>query len=454
MIEINRLSAASAGLDMKIKIIGIGGAGSNILDRLVLDGIGDVDIVAMNTDVQSLTSSVARDKVQLGRNTTRGLGAGGDPEIGLAAADEAVEEIRQILEGASILFLCVGLGGGTGSGSAALIAGLAKEHGALTVVFATLPFGFEGRRRARQAEDALAALQEAADVVVCFENDKMGEAVPPKAGIHQAFANADQTIGQSVKAICGLVRRSGLIHLGFDDLSTALRNNNTRCLFGFGEGEGDNRAHEALAIALRNPLMDRGRMLADASNVLVNVCGGQDMTLNEVQILMEELGRHIGDQTQILFGAAVDPKMTNRMSLTIISSVPAAETDASRAIPRDSSALPALREPPAPASDTADSAQEREAGEELGQTSLVMETPPPEAAQTEPPAVRPKGGSKVPPAPVPAAGPPPPKAPVERQETLLFEPVTRGRFEKSEPTIIDGEDLDVPTFLRRHIKVK
>ncbi len=437
MIELNRLTTPASGLDIKIKIIGIGGAGSNVLDRLVLDGVGDADIVAMNTDVQSLTGSVARDKVQLGRNATRGLGAGGDPEIGLAAAEEAVEEIRGALEGSTMIFLCVGLGGGTGSGAAALIAQTAKERGALAVVFATLPFSFEGKRRRRQAEDALAALQEAADVVICFENDRMGEAMSPKAGIHQAFVNADQTISQSVKAVCGLLRRTGLIHLGFDDLATALRNNDARCLFGFGEGDGDNRAHDALALALKNPLMDRGRMLADAANVLVSIAGGQDMTLNEVQVLMEELNRHIGDNAQILFGAAVDAKMGSRMSVSIISSVVAG---GSPPIARE-------RTRPAPATVTAPEAEE----EEPEQASFGME----EEEPVEEPALQPRIPAAVSKGTSPAVtGPLPSKTPVERQASLSFEPATRGRFEKSEPTIIDGEDLDVPTFLRRHIKVK
>ena len=151
----------------------------------------------------------------------------------------------------------------------------------------------------KQAEEALAALQASADAVICFENDKMGDAVPPKAGIHQAFANADQTISQSVKAISGLFSRPGLIRIGFDDLAAALRNNNARCLFGYGESDGDNRIHDALTRALKNPLMDRGRMLADAQNVLVNIAGGPGLTLNEVQILMDELGKHISDCSQI-----------------------------------------------------------------------------------------------------------------------------------------------------------
>ena len=260
-----------------MSIAGIGGAGSNALDRIVLDGVNGAELVAFNTDTQSLTGSVASVKIQLGRAATRGLGAGGDPELGHLAAEEAAGDIRQALEGAGMVFLCAGLGGGTGSGAAPLIASIAKEHGAIVIVFATMPFAFEGKRRAAQAHAALIALEAAADAVVCFENDTMGDAVSPKAGIQHAFAAADETVSQSVRAISQLWTRPGLMRIGLDDLRSALRpgaGGAGRCLFGFGEASGDNRAHDALARALKNPLMDKGRMLDDAHNVLVNVGGG------------------------------------------------------------------------------------------------------------------------------------------------------------------------------------
>src|SRR5712691_2562132 len=182
--------------DLAIKIVGVGGAGSNALDRIVLDGMEHVDLIVANTDVQSLASSVATHKVQLGRAVTRGLGAGGDPELGFNAANESADEIRETLEGARMVFICAGLGGGTGSGAAPCIAQMARESGALVVAFATLPFAFEGKRRCAQADEALRQLQQIADAVVCFENDRMGDIVLPKAGIHQAFAAADLTISQ------------------------------------------------------------------------------------------------------------------------------------------------------------------------------------------------------------------------------------------------------------------
>jgi len=270
-----------------IKVVGVGGAGSNVLDRIVLDGMEKNDLITINTDVQSLASSVAPRKVQLGRSTTRGLG------------------------------------GGTGSGAAPVVAQLAREAGSLVIAVATLPFSFEGKRRAAQAQEALSRLNEITNAVICFENDRIGDMVAPKAGIHQAFAVADMTVSQSVRSIVNLIQRPGLIRIGFDDLFTVLRSQNGRCLFGFGESDSDNRAHDALAQALKNPLMDRGRMLADAAHVLVQVAGGPAMTLSEVEILMNELGRHVRDHTQILFGTAVDGRMGNRLSVTIISSLAA-----------------------------------------------------------------------------------------------------------------------------------
>src|SRR3984893_14799125 len=326
-----------------IKVAGIGSAGSNALDRVLLDGMEKTDLIAINTDVRSLASSVAARKVQIGRAVTRGLGTGGDPELGYEAAIESADELRQALSDARLIFICAGLGGGTGSGAAPVVAQLVRDAGSLVIVLATLPFSFEGKRRATQAQDALARLNEIASAVICFENDWIGDMVAPKAGIHQAFAVADMTISQSVRSIVNLIQRPGLIRIGFDDLFAALRSQNGRCLFGFGESDSDNRAHDALNQALKNPLMDRGRLLAEADHVLVQVAGGPGMTLSEVEILMQELGRHVRDHTQILFGTAVDGRMGNRLSVTIISSL-VVDEDLVPAKP-----LPEIEAPPAPA---------------------------------------------------------------------------------------------------------
>jgi cell division protein FtsZ len=463
MIQLNKNYSLPERLAefIPIKIASVGGAGLNALDRIVLDGLERADVVAINTDVHSLTSSVATRKVQLGRSVSRGLGAGGDPDVGYQAALESADEIREALADSSVIFICAGLGGGTGSGAAPYIAQAARDAGALVISFVTLPFGFEGKRRNTQAREALARLSEFAHAVVCFENDRMADLTSPQAGIHQAFALADMTISQSVRSIVNLIQRPGLIRIGFDDLLAALRTRNSRCLFAYGESDSDNRAHDALTQALKSPLMDRGRMLADATHVLVQVGGGPSVTLSEVEILMQELGRHVSDQTQILFGAVVDARLGDRMSVMIISSLSAEEETASLQTSHAPSSASAYQAA-APEPEIQSEAPTVEV-EPLAETIPFEE---PVAAEAEPVAtsIPAERNGK----PEPAITAPPEKsvpwkeekAPVEKsttppkQEVLQFEPVTRGRFEKSEPTIIEGEDLDVPTYLRKNIKVK
>jgi cell division protein FtsZ len=497
MIQLNRNYnlPEKADEDIPIKVVGVGGAGSNVLDRIVLDGLDKADLIAINTDVQSLASSVASTKVQLGRTVTRGLGAGGDPEVGYNAAYESADEIRHALTDARMIFICTGLGGGTGSGAAPAVAQVARESGSLVLGFATLPFAFEGKRRLAQAKEALAKMREHCDAVICFENDRMGDMVAPKAGIHQAFAVADVTISQSVRSIVSLIQRPGLIRIGFDDLLTALKSPSGRCIFGFGESDSDNRAHDALTQALKNPLMDRGRMLADASHVLVQVSGGPGMTLTEVEILMQDLGKHIHDDTQIIFGTAVDSRMGNRLSVTLISSL-AGEEDEEEPV----AVKPVKAKKPAPppkpepviAPEPSMWEQQQEAPPTIEPGPPVVEPPaftpelieadlttptsiesvefaePEPEPESEPVAELPEEPEIEPQAPpqprviLPKKKPtifkePQPvaeKKPQARQEIMQFEPVTRGRFEKSEPTIVEGQDLDVPTFLRKNVRVK
>jgi len=452
-----------------IKVVGVGSAGSNALDRVLLDGMDKGDLIAVNTDVQSLASSVAARKVQLGRTCTHGLGTGGDPELGYQAAIESADEIRQAIAGARMIFICAGLGGGTGSGAAPIVAQLAREASSLVIAFATLPFSFEGKRRAAQAQDALARLNEIANAVICFENDRMGDMVAPKAGIHQAFGVADMTISQSVRSIVNLIQRPGLIRIGFDDLFAALRSQNGRCLFGFGESDSDNRAHDALTQALKNPLMDKGRMLSEAAHVLVQVAGGPGMTLSEVEILMRELGRHVRDHTQIVFGTAVDGKMGNRLSVTIISSLASEDSIAAQQMPAPPepflapppAALEQIEEPPAPPKiditpepEIAAPAQSTPGDLIPFEQPVAAEMPPPLPA----PSIKKPAPRLIPPKKKlvmeKEAKPPKEKYVQAKQEVLQFEPVTRGRFEKSEPTIVEGQDLDIPTFMRKNIRVK
>jgi cell division protein FtsZ len=461
MVQLNRQydREINSGEPIHIKVVGIGGAGSNILDRVMLDGIDAADLVAINTDVQSLTASVAAHKVQLGRNLTRGLGSGGDPELGYAAAEEAIDEIRSVLQGGTVIFLSVGLGGGTGSGAAPLVAQIAKEENTLVLAFAAVPFSFEGRRRCAQAEESLTRLRAVADAVVCFENDRMAEITLPRMGIHEAFAAADLTISQSIRSVAGLLQRPGLLRIGFDDVCAVLRSGDARALFGYGDAEGENRAHDALAKALKNPLMNRGALLAEAFHAIVHICGGANVTLGEVQIIMEELNRHINDQTQLFMGIGIEPRMGNRLSVSILSSLSnSAEKPVTQFAKKPIYALepkPELNPEPArlaalpEASPTpalpdraplVESVTERSAEElMLPRTESEPQRPQPVRLAAKP---EPKNQTAA------------PKKAEAKQETLQFEPISRGRFEKSEPTIIDGQDLDVPTFLRKNVKVR
>jgi cell division protein FtsZ len=305
-----------------VKIIGLGGAGANMLEQIALDGLDGAELLALNTDLRTLTACLASEKIQLGLNLTKGLGSGGDPELGHQAALESEEQIRASIKGRKIVFLCTGLGGGTGSGASPLVTRLAREEGAFVVVFATMPFAFEGRRRREQAETALNELAVLSNALVTFDNNRMGELVLAKQGIHEAFAAADHMICESIKAVIRLVIRPGLINVGLDELMSALRTNRSRCLFGSGLAEGKDRANKALRNALNSPLLDQGSLLKDAQTVLVHLAGGENLTLFEIELLMQRLQKYVPENAHVLFGAAIDPAMGDSLSITLISALP------------------------------------------------------------------------------------------------------------------------------------
>jgi len=331
----------------------------------------------------------------------------------------------------------------------------------LVIVFSAMPFTFEGKRRCRQAEESLSQLRATADAVVCFDNDRMAEIALPRMGIHEAFAAADLTISQSIRSVANLLQRPGLLKIGFDDVSAVLRSGDARGLFGYGEAEGENRAHDSLAKALKNPLMNRGELLQNAFHAIVHIRGGTNVTLGEVQIIMEELNRHINDQTQLFMGIAIDPQMGSRLSVSILSSLGNGSAKPSLSQPAKSQyhedLIPAAAapgpsrveerrkaEPPVPA-------KSGEEGDNLAEQIVGPSEPEPNRAPVaEERTIRPAPKPEIKAAPVPL----PLKKAEPKQETLQFEQVSRGRFEKSEPTIIDGQDLDVPTFLRKHLRVK
>ncbi|HEX8373039.1 MAG TPA: cell division protein FtsZ [Chthoniobacterales bacterium] len=447
MIEIPRSHPSPPFVPLTRKIVGVGGAGSTVIDRLIIEGLDAADLVAINTDLQALSSTVAAQKILLGHSLTHGLGAGGDPEVGMAAAQDALPELRAAVEGNQIVFITAGLGGGTGSGSAPFMAHAAREAGALVIAIVTLPFTFEGKRRNQQAIAALDHLRQLCHAVICFENDRMSELIAPKAGIQQAFTAADQTMSECLRSILAILARPGIMKVGIDDLLHVLRSDDPRCLFGYGESDSDNRAHEALAYALRNPLMDRAKLLESTGNLLVHVAGSANLTLAEVEILMNELNRHVGDETQLLLGTTIDPRLGQKLAVTLISTVgqpyPLIQTPA--ALPTVETLRPAAPEVIIP---------EVAALPALEAEILLEDTPAP-VRQTPPARQAGPIGRTPPPAadPKPAATPALEKTKEVKQEVLQFEPVSRGRFEKSEPTIVEGQDLDVPTVLRRGFRI-
>lgn len=323
MIEYNQAEQGeySDPSEFAIKVIGIGGAGANVLDRMALEGSDDAELLTLNTDIRALSTSVSSHKIQLGATLLKGMGTGGDPSLGKQSAIEAVDEIRKAVRSSKMVFVCVGLGGGTGSGAAPEVCRIAREEGVFLVVFATMPFTFEGERRSDQARTALGSIARYANAVITFDNDRMGELIVPKDGVASAFAAADKIISQSIRATMNVVFRPGIIRIGMDDLLSALDSDDSRCLFGYGMAKGDNRSHEALEQALKCPLLDRGKLLNEARSVLVQVAGGETMTLFEVQLVMDEVAKHVGKGTQILFGTGTDKRLGNSLTVTIISSI-------------------------------------------------------------------------------------------------------------------------------------
>ena len=424
-----------------VRLVGLGNAGVNLADRITMAGGLGLETVAINSDQLSLTSSVAPVKVSLGPLTTRGLGAGGDPEIGLDAAKESFQEIEDALAGADIIFLCAGLGGGTASGAGGTVAAVAKQSGALLVAIVTSPFGFEGRRRASQAATAFQEISAHADAVIHFENDRMAELSAPKSGVAETFAACDELLGGCIAAVARLISAPGPLGVGLLDLLSVLNGGNGGCLFGTGASAGDNRAHEALERALKSPLLDRGRLLDDAASVLVHLSGPPSLSFAEVGAIMQEIARQASEGSMLHLGVSTLPDKNAPVVVTILAKAGAVTVPAAAPVVRPRRAPSPERPPkpePAPVEPELPSAPE----------PPTAEKPEPEL---EPAPVRPAPPQRpVPPQPSKQSPSPAPKPAASKikQETLQFEPVARGRFEKIEPTIVEGEDLDVPTFLR------
>ena len=298
-----------------LKVVGVGGGGTNAVNRMVDAGLSGVEFIAVNTDAQALLMADADVKIQIGAQVTRGLGAGADPEIGLAAAQESRDELKEALKGADMVFITAGEGGGTGTGGAPIVAELGQEIGALTVGVITRPFGFEGRKRADQAERGIDQLRDRVDTLIVIENDRLLQVVERQTSVVEAFRMADDILRQGVQGITDLITEPGLVNLDFADVRTIMRDAGS-ALMGIGSASGDNRAAEAARTAVSSPLLEAS--VEGATGILLNVTGGSDIGLFEVNEAAEVVTGAADQNANVIFGAVIDDSIGDEVRVTVI----------------------------------------------------------------------------------------------------------------------------------------
>jgi cell division protein FtsZ len=298
-----------------IKVVGVGGGGTNAVNRMVDAGLSGVEFIAVNTDAQALLMADADVKIQVGSTVTRGLGAGADPEIGLAAAQESRDELKEALKGADMVFITAGEGGGTGTGGAPIVAELGQEIGALTVGVVTRPFAFEGRKRAEQAERGIDQLRDRVDTLIVIENDRLLQVVERQTSVVDAFRMADDILRQGVQGITDLITEPGLVNLDFADVRTIMRDAGS-ALMGIGSASGENRAAEAARSAVSSPLLEAS--IEGATGILLNVTGPSDIGLFEVNEAAEVVTGAADQNANVIFGAVIDDSAGDEVSVTVI----------------------------------------------------------------------------------------------------------------------------------------
>jgi cell division protein FtsZ len=412
--------------NIAIKLIGVGGAGSNAVDRLKMENLERLQLAVINTDHQALSSSPVQDKVLIGMSVTRGLGAGGDPELGREAAETDREKIATVVKDCDLVFLVTGMGGGTGSGASPVVAEIAAEAGALVIAFVTMPFSFEGGRRLKQAEEGLRALRQVCDAVIPLPNDVLLQEAGENETVLDSFARADEWIGRGVKSIWSMLFKTGLINLDFATLRQAFHTRGGKTLFGLGAGEGENAVADAIASLKLCPLLHVPEFSRKADRLLVNILGGADLSLPKVNELMTAITDQFGRDSHIIMGAVIDENMPGRVEVCVIgtSDMGGRGLPQRRVVPAKSGKTPAA----APVAPT-----RIERGDE------------PEAP---PASVPPKGALDL-----ALDTKTKPTAKAAQDEFGFGEVETRGHFEKTDRNLFDGQDLDVPTYLRRGIKI-
>jgi len=426
---------ASVRPELKIRVIGVGGAGCSIVERMMQDPeFRGATFAVVNTEKVELAKSFAPDKLHLECEMLRGLGTGGDPELGRVAAQEMIEQVTQVCDGHDVVFLVAGLGGGAATGAMPVIAKAAKESGALVVGFVMLPFELEGGRRVKQARYGLEMLKATADGVICLPNQKIFKLIDEQTSVMDTFKLSNGLLIDGIRSLWRLMTRTGLIDIHFSDLCAVVRGRRAESLFASAEAEGANRAQKAIEKLISHPLLDGGRCLDEAGAVLVSLEGGPDLTMSDVNEVMKEINRRC-ERANVVFGAAVDGRYSEKLNLTLVV--------------------------------TRRDAREEEEETDPGMNATVDAAVQAEMLDTQ------FINNKTTPRPKSRLVPPPPELSDEkkqellkkskgisgkgrklgkpRQATLPLEIVSKGRFDKTEPTIHNGEDLDVPTYIRRGV---
>ncbi|MEL7051711.1 MAG: cell division protein FtsZ [Cyanobacteria bacterium J06588_5] len=350
----------------RIKVIGVGGGGCNAVNRMIDSGLAGIEFWTVNTDAQALTYSSTTNTMQLGQKLTRGLGAGGNPSIGQKAAEESRDEIFQAVEGSDLVFITAGMGGGTGTGAAPVVAECAKEAGALTVGVITRPFTFEGRRRTSQADSGIAALQASVDTLIIIPNDKLLSVISEQTPVQEAFRVADDILRQGVQGISDIITISGLVNVDFADVRAVMADAGS-ALMGIGVGSGKSRAREAAIAATSSPLLETS--INGAGGVVFNITGGSDLTLHEVNQAAEIIYEAVDPNANIIFGAVIDDRLQGEIRITVIAtgfsmesrSIPSITDTSSNVTPMTRTAGSAVFDSPVGTPDSAENTPEEDA---------------------------------------------------------------------------------------------
>lgn len=427
---LNEPADAKVALPVRVRVIGLGGAGCNFAGHMFGAGLDGVEFYAANTDLQALSASPVQHRIQMGARLVRGLGAGGDAETGRACAELDTPAFREICEGTDIVFLLAGLGGGTGTGAAPVVARIAKECGALVLAITTLPWEFEGPGRMRQALQGLREVQSQADAVIALPNQKMFAQVEEHTNLPESFQRINEVLTQGLRGVWQMLALRGIINIDFADLRAVLGGRHTESVVATEEATGANRSHDAVHKLLASPFLEQGAALGECDRMLLSIVGGTDLQLGEVNRIMEQVQRQ-SPQAHVTVGAAVHPAFSGRIAVTVLASrKPAGNSGPS------ATAAPCVEANPPTDSDTG--FMKPLAPVKLGPSKIVP--PPPDLTPEKKQQLLAKQRSHR-----------QPKIPGKKMEQVLLplDVVSKSRFDKSYPNIRDGEDLDYPTYIRR-----